>query len=112
MGISRRKRNERSDSSTEAVRSYAGMALEASDFPEPIAKSQAAPLTAERKLKKQDPWQVGPVETRLANPSESALWACHISLSYAKSTTAMRGAERLEFEISSLMQMRGSVRQG
>ena len=65
----------------------------ASDFPEPIAKSQAAPLTAERKLKKQDPWQVGPVETRLANPSESALWACHTSLSYAKSTTAMRGAE-------------------
>jgi hypothetical protein len=52
----------------------------ASDFPEPIAKSQAAPLTAERNLKKQDPWQVGPVETRLANPFESALWACHTSL--------------------------------
>ncbi len=79
---------------TAGRRSYAGTALEASDFPEPIAKSQAAPLTAERKLKKQDPWQVGPVETRLANTSESALWACHTSLSYAKSTTAMRGAER------------------
>jgi len=46
----------------------AGTALEGSDFPEPIAKSEAAPLTAERKLKKQDPWQAGPVETRLANP--------------------------------------------
>src|SRR2546429_992500 len=51
---------------TAGRRCYAGTALEASDFPEPIAKSQAAPLTAERKLKKQDPWQVGPVETRLA----------------------------------------------
>ena len=95
---------------TAGRRCYAGTALEASDFPEPIAKSQAAPLTAERKLKKQDPWQVGPVETRLANTSESALWACHTSLSYAKSTTAMRGAERLEFEISWLMQAQGSVR--
>ena len=95
---------------TAGRRSYAGTALEASDFPEPIAKSQAAPLTAERKLKKQDPWQVGPVETRLANTSESALWACHTSLSYAKSTTAMRGAARLEFEISWLMQTQGSVR--
>jgi hypothetical protein len=56
---------------------YVRAALEASRFPEPIAKSQAAPLTAERKLKKQDPWQVGPVETCLANPTESALWACH-----------------------------------
>src|SRR3989441_9605942 len=65
---------------TAGRRCYAGTALEASDFPEPIAKSQAAPLTAERKLKKQDPWQVGPVETRLANTSESALWACHTSL--------------------------------
>jgi len=95
---------------TAGRRCYAGTALEASDFPEPIAKSQAAPLTAERKLKKQDPWQVGPVETRLANTSESALWACHTTLSYAKSTTAIRGAERLEFEISWLMQTQGSVR--
>ena len=78
----------------------AGTALEGSHFPEPIAKSEAAPLTAERKLKKQDPWQVGPVETRLANPTESALWACHTSLWYAKSTTAMRVAERLAFKIS------------
>src|SRR5437773_12367498 len=85
---------------TAGRRCYAGTALESSDFPEPIAKPQAAPLTAERKLKKQDPWQVGPVETRLANPSESALSACHTSLSYAKSTTAMRSAERFAFEIS------------
>lgn len=74
--------------------------LEASGFPEPITKSQAAPLTAEGKVKKQNPWEVGPVETRLANPTESALWACHTSLSYAKSTTIIRGAERFEFEIS------------
>ena len=76
---------------------YAGTALEASDSPEPIAKSKAAPVAAEWKLKKQHPWQVGPVETRLANPTESALWACHTSLWYAKSTTAMRVAERLAF---------------
>jgi len=69
-----------------------GTALEASDFPEPIAKSRRQRWAA-RKLKKQDPWQVGPVETRLANPSESALWACQTPLSYAKSTTAMRGGK-------------------
>ena len=36
---------------TAGRRYYAGTALEASDFPEPIAESQAAPLTSERKLK-------------------------------------------------------------
>src|SRR5437870_13663418 len=36
---------------TAGRRYYAGTALEASDFPEPIAESHAAPLTSERKLK-------------------------------------------------------------